>query len=103
MLKLGAKCWIWAFHAQGSRGIIVAVKVQVGAVKIYVAAAEYKRKTGWNSGNHQNEFHPTLNANVLFCRLFLNLTLCMTQKKKAGWESYKGFLLENIEQAKGNK
>jgi hypothetical protein len=36
MLKLSAKCcWISAFNAQGSRGIIVAV--QVGAVKIYVA------------------------------------------------------------------
>jgi hypothetical protein len=35
------------FHAQGSRGVIVAV--QVGAVKIYVAAVEAlrkKRKTG---------------------------------------------------------
>jgi hypothetical protein len=34
-------------HAQGSRGVIVAV--QVGAVKIYVAAVEAlrkKRKTG---------------------------------------------------------
>jgi hypothetical protein len=31
------KCWISAFNAQGSRGIIVVV--QVGAVKIYVAAA----------------------------------------------------------------
>jgi len=42
MLKLSAKCWISAFHAQGSRGIIVAV--QVRAVKIYVAAVEALRK-----------------------------------------------------------
>ncbi len=32
---------------------------------------------------HQNwwfsEFHPPLDANVLFCRFFLNLTLCMTK------------------------
>jgi len=44
------KCWISAFNAQSSRGIIVAV--QVGAVKIYVAAsggAQEKRKTEWNS------------------------------------------------------
>ncbi len=43
MLKLSAKCcWISAFNAQGSRGIIVAV--QVGAVKIYVAEVEALRK-----------------------------------------------------------
>jgi hypothetical protein len=33
-----------AFNAQGSRGIIVPVQVQVGAVKIYVAAVEALRK-----------------------------------------------------------
>jgi hypothetical protein len=27
-----------------------------------------------------SEFHPSLNANVLLCRVFLNLTLCMTTK-----------------------
>jgi len=42
MLKLSTKCSISAFNAQGSRGIIVAV--QVGAVKIYVAAMESLRK-----------------------------------------------------------
>jgi len=42
MLKLRTKCWISAFNAQSSRGIIVAV--QVGAVKIYVAAVEALRK-----------------------------------------------------------
>jgi hypothetical protein len=42
MLKLSTKCRISAFNAQGSRGIIVAV--QVGAVKIYVAAVEALRK-----------------------------------------------------------
>ncbi len=42
MLKLGTKCWISAFNAQGSRGIIVAV--QVGGVKIYVAAVKALRK-----------------------------------------------------------
>ncbi len=67
MLKLGTKCWISAFNAHGSRGIIVAV--QVGAVKIYVAVLiaihhrtqQWRRswkeeKAGWNSGNHQNGF-----------------------------------------------
>ncbi len=42
MLKLNTKCSVSAFNAQGSRGIIVAV--QVGAVKIYVAAVEALRK-----------------------------------------------------------
>jgi len=65
--------------------------------------AQDKRKTGWNSGNHQNEFHPTLNANVLFCSLFLNLTLCMTPKKRRAGNPTKVFLLENIKQAKGNE
>jgi len=36
------KCWNSAFNAQGSRVIIVVV--QVGAVKIYVAAVEALRK-----------------------------------------------------------
>jgi hypothetical protein len=42
MLKLSTTGWISAFNAQGSRGFIVAV--QVGAVKIYVAAVEALRK-----------------------------------------------------------
>jgi hypothetical protein len=74
------KCW----RSQGSRLIIVIV--QLGAVKIYVAAVwsvEEKGKIRWNSIYHQNrwfsEFHPPLNANVLFCRFLKNLTLCMTK------------------------
>jgi hypothetical protein len=42
MLKLSTKCEISALNAQGFRGIVVAV--QVGAVKIYVAAVELLRK-----------------------------------------------------------
>jgi hypothetical protein len=38
LLNLGMKCWNSAFNAQGSRVIIVVV--QVGAVKIYVAAVQ---------------------------------------------------------------
>jgi len=74
MVKASTKCWISAFYAQGARGIIVAV--QIGAVKIDVAAVE-KRE------NHENwwfsEFQPHLNVNVLFCRFFSHLTLCMTK------------------------
>ncbi len=40
--NLGMKCWKSACNAQGSRVIIVVV--QVGAVKIYVAAVEVLRK-----------------------------------------------------------
>jgi hypothetical protein len=48
------KCWNSAFNAQGSRAIIVVL--QVGAVKIYVAALKAlgkKEKRGWNSVYHQ--------------------------------------------------
>jgi hypothetical protein len=45
--------------------------------------AQEKGKTGWHSVYHQNwwfsEFHPPLNASVLFCRFFKNLTPCMTK------------------------
>jgi hypothetical protein len=73
------KCSYAAFNAQGSRLIIVVV--QLGAVKIHVAAAEALRKK-----ERQDEtqfttkidgFLSFLNANVLFCRFLLNLTLCM--------------------------
>jgi hypothetical protein len=37
LLNIGMKCWNSAFNAPGSRVIIVIV--QVGAVKIYVAAS----------------------------------------------------------------
>ncbi len=36
LLNLGTKCWNSAFNAQGSR--VITVVVQVGEVKIYVAA-----------------------------------------------------------------
>jgi hypothetical protein len=57
MLKLSTKCWISAIiNAQGSRGIIVAV--QVGTVKIFVAAAveplRKKMKDRVKLRNHQN-------------------------------------------------
>ncbi len=42
MLQLNMKCRYSAFNAQGSRLIIVIV--QLGAVKIYVAAVEALRK-----------------------------------------------------------
>jgi len=69
------KCSYSAFNAQGSRLIIVVV--QLGAVKIHVAAVEALRKK-----ERQDEtqfttkidsfqsFIPLLNANVLFCRFF---------------------------------
>jgi hypothetical protein len=84
MLQLSVNCWSSAVNARGSRLIIVVV--QLKAVKIHVAGsggAPEKGKTGWNSVYHQNwwfsQFHPTLNANVLFWRFFKNLTLCLTK------------------------
>jgi hypothetical protein len=79
------KCWYSAFNAQGLRRIIVVV--QLGAVKIYVAAVEGLRKKERQDETQCSppiwgfsEFHPPLNANVLFCRFFFkNLTLCMTK------------------------
>ncbi len=61
MLKLSRKCWIPAFNAQGSREIIVAV--QVGAVKIYVAAVEALAKKERQGETQEpskwfSEFHP---------------------------------------------
>jgi len=70
------KCWYLAFNAQGSRIIIVVV--QLGPVKIYVAAVEALMKK-----ERQDEtqfttkmdgflsFIRPLNAYVLFCRFFL--------------------------------
>jgi hypothetical protein len=55
------KCWISAFHAQGSRGIIGAV--QVGVVKTYVAAAEALKKKERQGETQElwfSEFHPHL-------------------------------------------
>jgi hypothetical protein len=81
MLKLSTKCWILAFNAQGSRGYII--DIQVVAVKIYLAAAQALRKKERQGETQEpwwfSEFHPRLKANVLFCRIFFNVTLCMTE------------------------
>jgi len=94
LLNLSMKCWNSAFDTQSSRLIIVVV--QLGAVKIYVAAVEALRKKGktgwrWNPAKlyHQNwwfsEFHPLLNANVLFCRFFCkSLTRVYDQTQGSG-------------------
>jgi hypothetical protein len=64
------------------------VVVQVRGVKIYVVAVEALRKK-----ERQDEtqfttkidgflsFNPPLNANVISCGFFLNLTLCRTKLK----------------------
>jgi hypothetical protein len=84
------KYWNSAFNAQGSRGIKIAV--DVGVVKIYVAAMEAlrkKRKRGWNSSLPQKLMvfwdsppPPPLsssNVNVHVCRFFWKFILCTTQ------------------------
>jgi hypothetical protein len=68
--------WNSSFNAQGSRLIVVVV--QVGAVKIYVAAVEALRKKERQEMKLSLlpklmgffEFHPRLNAHVLFCKFF---------------------------------
>ncbi len=66
MLNLSMK-----FNAQGSRRIVVAVRI--GAVKIYVAVVEALRKKerqGETQETIKMSFTPPLNADVLFCRFF---------------------------------
>jgi hypothetical protein len=85
MLKLGAKWWISAFNAQGSRGTIVAV--QVGGVIIYVATVEALRKKERQGDSQETiknfygflSFTPTWMLMYFFAGFFLNLTLCMTK------------------------
>jgi len=84
LLNLSMKCWNLAFNTQGSRVIILVVQLQT--VQIYVATMKALRKK-----ERQDEtqfttkidgflsFTPPLNANVLFRKFFLNLTLCMTK------------------------
>jgi hypothetical protein len=78
------KCWYSAFNEQGSRVIIVVV--QLGAGKIYVAAVEALKKKERQVETQSTtkidgflSFIPPLNAHVLFCSFFKNLTLCMTK------------------------
>jgi hypothetical protein len=86
------KYWNWAFNAQGSRRIKIAVDVG-GVVKIYVAAMEALRKKE-REGETQFTIKidgflsftspppPPLsssNVNVLVCRFFWKFILCTTQ------------------------
>ncbi len=85
LINLSMKCCNSAYNAQGSRLIIVVVLRSSENICSYSGGrvAQEQWKTGWNSVSHQNwwfsEFHPPLNANVLFCKFFFNLTLCMTK------------------------
>ncbi len=103
LLNLRMKCWNSVrnaasqhLNAQGSRVIIVAVKV--GAVKIYVTTVEAlreKRKTRWNSGNHQNflSFNPPWMPMYFFCMFFFNLTVYdQTQGTGAVFSWHYGYL-----------
>jgi hypothetical protein len=71
LLNLSMKWWNSAFNAQGWRVIIVVV--QVGAVKIYVAAvegAQGKEKRGWNSVYHQKLVEKLVWVPVIsFCKI----------------------------------
>ncbi len=62
MLQLSTKSWYSAFNAQGSRLIIIVV--QLGAVKIYVAAAEALRK---KERGDETQFTTKINGSLVEC------------------------------------
>jgi hypothetical protein len=82
--NLSMKCWNSAFNAQGSRLTIVVV--QLGAVKIYVAAVEVLTR---NERQDETQFTtkvdgflsfiPRWKLMYFFAGFFINLTLCMTK------------------------
>jgi hypothetical protein len=78
------KCWYSAFNAQGSRLIIVVV--QLGAVKMYVAAVgALRKKERQDETQFTNKidgflsFIPCWMLMYCFAGFFFNLTLCMTK------------------------
>ncbi len=84
LLNLSMKCWNPAFNAQGSRLIIVVVRLV--AVKYYVAAMEARRKkerqdeTQFTTKIHCFlSFIPRWMLMYFFAGFFKNLTLCMTK------------------------
>ncbi len=77
MLKLSVKCWISAFDCTTfSRNYSSCTgRSSENLCSSSSGGAQEKRKTRWNSRNHQNWWfsnfiNPLLNANVLFCRFF---------------------------------
>ncbi len=46
---------------------------------MYCFAGFFKSQLVYDQNWWFSEFHPPLNANVLFCKFFFNLTLCMTK------------------------
>jgi hypothetical protein len=84
MLQLSMKCWNSAFNPQGLRVIIVVL--QLGAAVEALRKKERQDETQFTVYHQRwwfSEFHPPLNANVLFWPFFAgflkNLTLCMTK------------------------
>jgi len=61
------KCWNSVFNAQGSRVIIVVV--QVGIVKIYVAAVELLRK---KERHDETQFTTKIVPVISFCKIFIS-------------------------------
>ncbi len=61
LLNLSTKCWNSAFNAQGSR--VIMVVVQVGAMKIYVAAVEALRK---NERQDETQFTTKIGGKTSF-------------------------------------
>jgi hypothetical protein len=76
LLNLGMKCWVSAFNAQGSRLIIVVV--QLGAVKIYVAAMEERQdETQFTTKiGEKSSLAPTYFACEIFIPSYAIILLC---------------------------
>jgi hypothetical protein len=71
MLKLSTKCCISAFNAQGSRGIIIAVRTGRSSENLCTnnsggAQGKKKDKVKLRKPSKFPKFQPPLNANVLF-------------------------------------
>jgi hypothetical protein len=97
MLQLSMRCGYSAFNAQGLRLILVVVQFRSSEnICSSSGGAQQKGKTGWNSVYHQNwwffEFHPPLNAHVLFCKFFFLISPCAIGIKTLG-EPNSGFLV----------
>jgi hypothetical protein len=77
MLKLGTKCCISAFKCTRFESN-------------YSSCKGRRSENLCNNSGEFPEFQPPLNANVLFCMFFFNLTLCMTKLREGrvgafGW------------------
>jgi len=93
MLKLGTKCCISAFKCTRFESNYSSCKGRRSenlCNNSGGAQGKKKDKVKLRKPSKFPEFQPPLNANVLFCMFFFNLTLCMTKLREGrvgafGW------------------